>query len=347
MKVTYVVWDCVRADAVNDTTTPFLTNLPGYHFAMCRSHAPWTVPAVMSLLAGQVVAEHGYDLVGPSRHLGKKRVRKNMGAVLAHDILGMRGDYSHDENPILRHYLPCGVVGDGKALFTFRLWMNAHMPLTPSREALQAMGIDFDPKPYTRWQGHEQWGKQERHNKRLVYDAAVWDLDSRLQALWPQINDGVVVVTADHGEEFWDHETLEREHYEDPRDIHGIGHGHTLFEELLRVPLVIYAPQLEQQILETSVDFSHKCVNSVVYSLMREQEPDWGKLSNKPHMAEGIAYGWRKEAQMMGRRKTIFSRGPEPDMEFTLPDEQTWASPGYTPEEDAEMTRHLEELGYG
>src|SRR4030095_4640640 len=37
-----------------------------------------------------------------------------------------------------------------------------------------------------------------------------------------------VVLTADHGEEFWDHGGLE--------------HGRTLFEEVLRVPLVVAPP---------------------------------------------------------------------------------------------------------
>ncbi len=50
------------------------------------------------------------------------------------------------------------------------------------------------------------------------------------------------VVTADHGEELWDHWELERDAYPTPDRRIGFGHGHTLFGELLRVPLVVRGP---------------------------------------------------------------------------------------------------------
>ena len=37
-----------------------------------------------------------------------------------------------------------------------------------------------------------------------------------------------IVITADHGEEFWEHGDFE--------------HGHTLYDELVRVPLIIKFP---------------------------------------------------------------------------------------------------------
>jgi hypothetical protein len=48
-----------------------------------------------------------------------------------------------------------------------------------------------------------------------------------------------VVLTADHGEEFFDHG--------------GYEHGHTLFEELIRVPLIIGSPGLPPQRIRASV----------------------------------------------------------------------------------------------
>src|SRR5262249_13704034 len=51
----------------------------------------------------------------------------------------------------------------------------------------------------------------------------------------------LLVVTADHGEEFWDH-ALAQQASGDPRGIWGIGHGHTMYQELLRVPLVLVGP---------------------------------------------------------------------------------------------------------
>ncbi len=52
-------------------------------------------------------------------------------------------------------------------------------------------------------------------------------------------HDTVVVVTSDHGEEFWDHGSL--------------GHGHSTFQELLHVPLVITGPDIDRRRLDQPV----------------------------------------------------------------------------------------------
>jgi arylsulfatase A-like enzyme len=53
----------------------------------------------------------------------------------------------------------------------------------------------------------------------------------------------VIVVAADHGQAFWDHgaeeEALGLEHFNRP-DVYGLGHGHTLFSELIHVPLILH-----------------------------------------------------------------------------------------------------------
>jgi arylsulfatase len=67
-----------------------------------------------------------------------------------------------------------------------------------------------------------------------LYDAEVTAADDELEALFAALeqrgflDDAVVVVTADHGEEFGEHG--------------GLTHGRTLYDELLHVPLVVTAP---------------------------------------------------------------------------------------------------------
>ena len=60
-----------------------------------------------------------------------------------------------------------------------------------------------------------------------------------------QADDTVVILYSDHGEEFNDHGALERERGVDPRGIYGLGHGQSLYQELLHVPLWIWHPDLE------------------------------------------------------------------------------------------------------
>ena len=58
------------------------------------------------------------------------------------------------------------------------------------------------------------------------------------------LDDTVVVLFADHGEEFLDHAEIEAELAFDPRGTYGIGHGHSLFGELLHVPLYVWHPSV-------------------------------------------------------------------------------------------------------
>ncbi len=70
------------------------------------------------------------------------------------------------------------------------------------------------------------------------YDADILANDDQLQLLWERLQedgwgeDLVFVFTSDHGEEFFDHG--------------GTCHGYSLYDEMVRVPLMIYAPGLVQ-----------------------------------------------------------------------------------------------------
>ncbi len=85
-----------------------------------------------------------------------------------------------------------------------------------------------------------------RQRRQALYDASIRYVDEQvgrlLEGLGDRRRDTLVVVTADHGEEFWDHYELEQRVYEDPRRQWGMGHGHTFFEELVRVPMIFAQP---------------------------------------------------------------------------------------------------------
>ncbi len=69
-----------------------------------------------------------------------------------------------------------------------------------------------------------------------LYDADILANDDQLQRLWDKLQtegwgeDFVFVFTSDHGEEFFDHGAT--------------SHGYSLYDEMIRVPLMIYAPGL-------------------------------------------------------------------------------------------------------
>jgi arylsulfatase A-like enzyme len=103
-----------------------------------------------------------------------------------------------------------------KPYFLYIQYMDAHAPYNPR-------GPWFDEFMKDPLAGHG-----ERPEYVAAYDSEIRYLDDRLRGLYEALGwdrDTIVIVTADHGEEFWDR---------------GMGgHAHTLQEELLRVPLIV------------------------------------------------------------------------------------------------------------
>lgn len=74
----------------------------------------------------------------------------------------------------------------------------------------------------------------EREWIRQLYSAEVRWVDGAVASLIAELKrsgtyeDTLIILLSDHGEEFWEHG--------------GVGHGHTLYEELLRVPFLVKLP---------------------------------------------------------------------------------------------------------
>ncbi|MCC6796070.1 MAG: sulfatase [Candidatus Hydrogenedentes bacterium] len=72
--------------------------------------------------------------------------------------------------------------------------------------------------------------KEGEEYLRAKYDSSVHYLDVQLGRLIDRVRESdpnaIIVVTSDHGEELWEHGS--------------IGHGKTVYEELTRVPLIVY-----------------------------------------------------------------------------------------------------------
>lgn|GEM_PF-2461631 len=87
-------------------------------------------------------------------------------------------------------------------------------------------------------EGEYSGGEEGRDEIERLYwgevtatDHAIGRVLRQLEA-WGLFDRTVVVVTGDHGEEFWEHG--------------GYGHGHAMYEEVVRVPLLWSAPHLER-----------------------------------------------------------------------------------------------------
>jgi arylsulfatase A-like enzyme len=122
---------------------------------------------------------------------------------------------------------------EGKPFFAFLNYFDAHAPYVPPKNlALQYAGkVHPESRPFKLEQPFDSGDIQELND---AYDACVAYLDQELERLFDELSarrildDTLVVVTSDHGEEFYEHHLLE--------------HGNGLYLTQTHVPLILRFP---------------------------------------------------------------------------------------------------------
>lgn len=134
-----------------------------------------------------------------------------------------------------------------KPWFAFINYMEAHRPFIPSRRLRRAlMTPEQVAASYTVDRGWEslwsfnfglhEYSEEELEVMERTYDATLLELDGLFQELLDdleargELDNTVIVLTADHGEHLGEHHLLD--------------HQYSLYEGLLRVPLVVHYPRL-------------------------------------------------------------------------------------------------------
>lgn len=228
------------------------------------AQAPWTTPSVASLLTGRYPSELG---ISKTPHgLGEDPVLLSeilrdagwwTGSVISHYFLSRRWKFDQgfayfDESNAKGHAAVTGADVTDQALDFVRGW-------TPEEKAFLFVHY-FDP--HYDYLDHEEYsfvadgyrgpvrsgmlytdlleiqaelGPADLDHLRALYDAEIAYTDHQIGRLLSglreagRFEDALIVVTADHGEEFLERGT--------------IGHGGTLFNEVIEVPLLIKFPR--------------------------------------------------------------------------------------------------------
>lgn len=149
----------------------------------------------------------------------------------------------------------------GEPFFLHLQYMDLHLPVEPPSEfaALFAVeGDDMTEDKVKNWafgRGKDAVGadfEDYRRRKVALNDGTMRYVDTEIERLLSVLeelgvlSDTLIVVTSDHGEEFWQHAGEEVAMGGDPRNIYGIGHGHAMYEEIVRVPLVFSGPGITE-----------------------------------------------------------------------------------------------------
>jgi len=254
-------------------TTPFLDRLAGrgWLFADCSSTSSWTAPALASLFTGLYPRSHGVrrgeaqgDII-----LGQERLADSFltlaealqGAGYATFGVSLSGHVSpetglaqgFDEFASLwfldaaaAHRAALGLRGRFSASRPAFFWIHYVDPRAPYRPR-EPWISRYTPNPAQAG----EWGEKDmrelvREREEILrrpelvstlvdlYDSEIAYADSFLERLFAEVvsaENSLVIVTSDHGEAFGEHGNL--------------GHGNSLFQEEIAVPLIVLLPGRE------------------------------------------------------------------------------------------------------
>lgn len=271
--VILIIIDTLRTDAVGfynqqSHFTPHIDQLASeslvFHNAI--SSSPWTMPSVISILTALPPAVHGQMSV---------RTKLSDNVTTTAEYLKERGYvtcaigdnkfltemYNVNQGFDVYDFYPKNTESGWKTISTkaitrkakqwisendgdpFYMWLHyfdPHLPYSPPAKYLPEQPpperLDkhfnklneirkgtFTPTPKER-----QWIRQLYHGEVRYVDDCVGQFLEHLKDLGIYDN-SLIILTSDHGEEFWDH--------------NGFEHGHTVYNELLSVPLFIKLPK--------------------------------------------------------------------------------------------------------
>jgi len=207
-----------------------------------------------------------------------------------------------------------------KPFFAYLHYMDTHVPYNAPQEFSQIFGLKddtlFTPGKFqtmdVRLLGEMGLSKQDKQSLVNLYDAAIKYFDSNFEKIVDNLrklgilNKTIIILTSDHGEEFWEHD--------------GFAHGHTVYNELLHVPLIIgYSPHLPKRHIKSYVqllDFFPTILSLV--GIKNDFELRGGDLAaaalankqiNEEILFEGVLFGSEKKAILKDGWKLIENTG--------------------------------------
>ena len=336
--------DTLRADRLS--LMPHLQALAaeGTDCVDATAAAPWTLPSHASIFTSMLPFDHGVqwtsNQIARRRSLVTERLQDAgyrtaafTGASYVSGGFGFSQGFEvyedHDEwkeggsHAIFGNALKWVRRMRGRPFFLFVHTYEPHFPymhaegVTVPRGKLPP-GFTVDQVEAV-YRGDLKLGEEERRYVKALYDSGVRATDAHVGAFLSTLrseeilDDAVLVVLSDHGEDLWDHV-----------ESRSPGHGHSLYQELVHVPLIFRAPGrvLAGRRLTTPVSLldvaptlldlaglppdPHHRGRSLAGAITRGEE-----LPPSPIFAESIEHGPDRFAWREGGLKAILA--PYPD----------------------------------
>jgi len=226
------------------------------------AHASQTIPSTLSLLLSRTPADHGFmprsSIERPPRYPDElvflTEVFHDAGyataGFMANPLLGPETGFGQGFDHF-RQFVSPGTRGDvltraasewleawsqlrGRPFYVYLHYMDVHQPYDAPEEYKRRIGLPSEGMALTGNRALAFADPVDLAYSRSAYAAGVAYADDQVAALLRELDklgvrqDTIVVLTADHGEEFGEHG--------------GVGHGTSVYGELVRVPLILCFP---------------------------------------------------------------------------------------------------------
>jgi len=350
-----VRYDSFMSSGDEDALAPWVERAQVYDQA--TASGPWTIPSVASVLTGLHPVQHTAgrfpgevanlatlppsplpeEFVTLPERLGAAGFRT--GAFVSHpffhaelgldqgfEVVAARKAWRRDLERFLEWK---GELEPTERFFGYLHFMEAHDWHLASRDALteRLAGLDPEARELVRSKADPANCQQAdgiRCLRSQVYLAAVLEMRRAVATVLQELENGglldstVVLLYADHGEEFWEHEAVQREAALDPRGFYGFGHGQSLFQELLHVPLLAWVPGAAGTRHAALVSLTDVYPSALAWlGLEAEPAAASGRVlptgrrakarADRVIYASGIAYGPDRIAARSAELKSIFA----------------------------------------
>ncbi len=293
-----IIIDTLRADHMScygydRLTSPCIDSLAvkGTLFTRCQAQSPWTLPSHATIWTGLTPVSHqagrradrtyGLDSELPTI----ATILKGNGYITAGFVnvailrneLGFANGYDHYSVNM------CGHGRAGETIDEVLTWL--HENRGNPKPFLVVIHL-FDPhSPYSPpdpfdtlfcpegVDGVDSWeissdgtvlNPEDLEHLINLYDGEIRWTDSQIGRLFSGLRhlgiaeNSIIILTSDHGEEFLEHDY--------------IGHGHTLFQELLHVPLIIAVPGGRHGVSDSSLTGQIDILPTVLHLLEIEKD---------------------------------------------------------------------------
>jgi len=267
--IVLIVVDCLRPDHMGRSgyarnTTPALDELArrSVVFERAYANAPWTKPSVATMFTGLYPNAHGatsghgllpekaLTLAEILRSSGYRTLFFNSGNEFIERAHGFGQGFDtyvyhpagHTNAGVITQNFISHVSALGRQrFFAYLHYMDAHTPYASHEASCLFTAHRIEGLEPGNRQGRFKYlrlmttqGQLDKAGQEYIaalYDAQLRLIDRQIQRVVQALQstgvlqNTMLIIASDHGEEFWDHGNFE--------------HGHTLYKELLHVPLIV------------------------------------------------------------------------------------------------------------